>query len=439
MKKNFFTGILTGLFSALLLVVVLGAALIFSDFDINNSLTETTEAEKDSAKIDSAAEVSAKENSSKTGKQDDISVSSLEIENYQKIVEKLEALDNLIDLKYLEDVKDVSFDEGVYKGFIASLGDPYSVYYTADEYKALMESSSGVYHGIGASVSQDAKTGIITIVKPFVTGPAYQAGIKPGDIIAKVDGENVTGMDLSEVVTKMKGKSGTKVKVSILREGEAEPIDFTITRKKIEVPTIEHKMLPDKIGYVTISEFDEITVTQFDAAIDDLEKQGMKALVVDVRNNPGGLLTSVVRILDRILPPELLVYTEDKYNKKVEEFAKDKTKVKVPMAVLINGNSASASEIFAGTLQDYKSATIIGTTSFGKGIVQSVYPFNDGSAVKLTISKYYTPNGRNIHGTGITPDVKVELDEKMQKEVVIPVDKDNQLQKAIGLLKKKIG
>ena len=244
-------------------------------------------------------------------------------------------------------------------------------------------------------------------------------------------------MDLSEVVSKMKGKSGTKVKVSILREGEKDPMEFEITRKKIEVPTIEYQMLSDKIGYVIISEFDEITVTQFDAAIDDLEKQGMKALVVDVRNNPGGLLTSVVKILDRILPPELLVYTEDKYNKRVEEFAEDKAQVKVPMAVLINGNSASASEIFAGTLQDYKTATIVGTTSFGKGIVQSVYPFNDGSAVKLTISKYYTPNGRNIHKTGITPDVKVELDKELQKEVVIPIKKDDQLQKAISILKKK--
>lgn len=429
MKKNFFTGILTGLLSALLLVVVLGAALLLTDYDSNNSLTETTE---------------AKEESKTEENKDEISVSSLEVENYQSIVEKLEALDNLIDLKYLDDVGDVDFADGVYKGFIASLGDPYSTYYTQDEYKALMESSSGVYVGIGASVSQDAKTGIITIVKPFITGPAYKAGIKPGDIIFKVDGEEVTGVDLSEVVSKMKGKSGTKVNVSVLREGEKDPIDFTITRKKIEVPTIEYKMLPDKIGYIIMSEFDEITVTQFDAAVDDLEKKGMKALVVDVRNNPGGLLDAVVQILDRILPPELLVYTEDKYSKRVEEFAEDNTKVKVPMAVLINGNSASASEIFAGTLQDYKTATIIGTTSFGKGIVQSVYPLKDkngnydGSAVKLTISKYYTPNGRNIHGTGIKPDVEIELDEAMLKEVVIPIDKDNQLQKAISLLKKKI-
>jgi carboxyl-terminal processing protease len=428
MKRNFFTGILTGLFSALLLIVVLGAALFFSDKDTEYDLAQISVAKENEELEEDTAEDT-----------NEISVSSLEIENYQTIVNKLVTLDELIDEKYLEDVKNVDFADGVYKGFIASLGDPYSTYYTADEYKALMESSSGVYYGIGASVSQDAKTGIITIVKPFVTGPAYKAGIKPGDIISKVNGEEVTGMDLSEVVSKMKGKTGTKVKIGIIREGEKDPLEFTVTRKKIEVPTIEYKMLSNKIGYIAITEFDKITVDQFDAAVDDLEKQKMKALIVDVRNNPGGMLDSVVSILDRILPPKLLVYTEDKYNKREEQFAKDKTKVTVPMAVLINGNSASASEIFAGTLQDYKTATIVGTTSFGKGIVQSVYPLTDGTAVKLTISKYYTPNGRNIHGTGIKPDVEVELNEEMQKEVVIPVEKDNQLQKAISLLKKKIG
>ena len=188
MKKNFFTGILTGLFSALLLVVVLGAALLFSDYGTENSLTETTEAKEDTTKKDTDKEEDAQKDRITEEDKDEISVSSLDVENYQRIVDKLEALDNLIDLKYLEDVKDVSFTEGIYKGFVQSLGDPYSTYYTADEYKALMESSSGVYHGIGASVSQDTKTGIITIVKPFVTGPAYKVGIKPGDILAKVNG-----------------------------------------------------------------------------------------------------------------------------------------------------------------------------------------------------------------------------------------------------------
>ena len=415
MKKNFLAGMLTGLFSALLLVVILGAALIFSDHTPDFNLSESTEV-----------------------KEQEVGAESVKVADYDEIVDKLAFLQLLVENYYLDDVKNVSFSDGIYKGFISSLKDPYSTYYTAKEYTSLMESSSGIYCGIGATVSQDTKTGIITVVKPFASGPAYKAGMKPGDILYKVEGEAVTGEDLSEVVSKMKGKEGTKVNVTVMREGEKEPIDFSITRKEIEVPTIEYQMLADKIGYIIVSEFDEITVSQFDAAVDELEAKGMKGLIVDVRNNPGGLLDSVVKILDRVLPPELLVYTEDKNKNRVEEFAEDNTKVNVPMAVLINGNSASASEIFAGTLQDYKAATLVGTTSFGKGIVQKVIPLSDGTAVKLTISKYFTPKGRNIHKTGITPDVKIELDEALQKEVIIPLDKDNQLQKAIKLLKQQM-
>lgn len=415
MKKNFITGLLVGVLSALLLVSAVGSAFVIADF--NN--VKTTE---------------AKENLSS----EEISSQSLTVKNYQDIVDKLQFLDRLIDNYYLEDTKNVEFTDGIYKGFIASLGDPYSTYYTAEEYKAMTESSSGVYAGIGASVSQDAKTGIITIVKPFKDGPAYKAGMLPGDILYKVNGEEVTGVDLTQVVTKLKGEAGTTVKVSVKRENKDDPINFTITRKKIEVPTIEYKMLDNKIGYIAITEFDAITVSQFDSAVDALEKNGMKGLVLDVRNNPGGLLDAVVKMLDRLLPKGLLVYTEDKNDVKEEEFAKDNTKVTVPMAVLINGNSASASEIFAGALQDYKVAKIIGTTSFGKGIVQKVIPISDGTAVKLTISKYYTPKGRNIHGKGIAPDITIDLTEAMKKEVTVPIDKDNQLQRAIKEVKSKI-
>jgi carboxyl-terminal processing protease len=414
MKKNFISGLLVGVLSALLLVSGVGAAFLLADHNV-----KTTE---------------AKENVSS----DEISSQRLTEDKYAEIQAKLKFLDKLIDNYYLEDTKNVEFTDGIYKGFIASLGDPYSTYYTAEEYKAMTEGSSGVYYGIGASVSQDTKTGIITIVKPFKDGPAYKAGMLPGDILYKVNGKEVTGEDLTQVVTKLKGAAGTTVKVSVLRDNKEEPINFTITRKKIEVPTIEYKMLDNKIGYITITEFDAVTVDQFNSAVDTLEKKGMKGLVVDVRNNPGGLLDSVVKILDRLLPKELLVYTEDKNNVREEEYAVDNKKVTVPMAVLINGNSASASEIFAGALQDYKVATIIGTTSFGKGIVQKVIPISDGTAVKLTISKYYTPKGRNIHGKGITPDITLDLTEAMKKEVTIPVEKDNQLQRAIKEIQKKI-
>ena len=412
MRRNFLSGLLTGLCSSLLLVAVIGTALLYVRSKAEENVENSVKAQENTKQIEEIP--------------------------YDEIVDKLAFLQMLVDKYYLESVEDVPFAEGIYKGFVASLKDPYSTYFTKEEYSALMESSSGIYCGIGATVSQNTKTGVITVVKPFTTGPAYKVGILPGDILYKVNNEEVTGLDLSEVVGKMKGEEGTTVKVEVIREGKSDPIKYTITRQNIEVPTIEYKMLDDKIGYIAISEFDEITISQFSSAVSKLEKKGMKGLVLDVRNNPGGLLQSVVKILDRLLPPELLVYTEDKYGEREEEKAVDNKKLTIPMAVLINGQSASASEIFAGTLQDYKAATIIGTTSFGKGIVQKVIPLSDGTAIKLTISKYFTPNGRNIHKTGIKPDIEVELNEEMQKEVIIPVDKDNQLQEAIKTLMKKM-
>lgn len=407
MRKNFFSGFLSGLFGAMVLCLV-GASIYY--------VIDTPE-----KSVIPIEDVSAADNKK-------------EEETIDQIVEKLSVLEMLIDTYYLEDVDPEAYATGIYKGFVGSLDDPYSTYYTKQEYANLIESSSGVYHGIGAVVSQDVKTGILTIVRPYKDGPAYNSGLLPDDIIYKVEGEEVTGKDISEVVGKIKGREGTEVNITIYRDGVADPMDFTITRQKINIPTIEFEMLENDIGYIQIMEFDEITISQFSSAISSLEKKGMKSLVVDVRNNPGGLLNSVVSILDRLLPKGLIVYTEDKYKNREEEKAIKSDKFSKPMVVLINGNSASASEIFAGALQDYEKATVVGTTSFGKGIVQRVIPLNDGTAVKLTISKYYTPKGRNIHGTGIVPDVEVELDEELKQLVTIPHDQDNQLKKAIEIL-----
>ena len=416
MKKSFITGVISGLCGALLLCSIIAAVFIMVD---------DKTADGNSGNNDSQIETQDKNKASKE-------------QPYEEVVKKLSYLEMLVDNYYLEEVDQTAFADGIFKGFMSSLHDPYSTYYTKEEYRALIESSSGVYHGIGATVSKDVKTGIITIIRPFETGPAYKAGILPGDIIYKVENEEVTGLDLIEVVSKMKGVEGTSVRISIIREGITEPLEFEITRREIHVPTIEHEMLVDQIGYISIVEFDEITVSQFKKAIDELQKSGMKGLVIDLRNNPGGLLESVVRMLDRFIDKGLIVYTEDKHGKRVEEKAKSKDKLTIPLAVIINGNSASASEIFAGAVQDYELGTVVGTTSFGKGIVQKVIPLTDGTAVKLTISKYYTPKGRNIHGTGIAPDVEVELVEEMKKEVSIPKDKDNQLQEAIKIVKEKI-
>jgi len=412
MKKNFISGLVTGLGGALLIFAI----VITVYAQVNGKVLDD----------------------SNKGTQIENQVTEVTEQPYDKIVEKLTYLEKIIDNSYLEKVDETAYADGIYKGFMNSLGDPYSCYYTKDEYSQLVESSSGIYCGIGATVTQNIKTGIITIVKPFETGPAYKAGLLTGDIIYKVADEEVTGIDLATVVSNMKGKEGTKVKVTIIREGENDPIEYNIVRQKIEVPTIEYKMLEDKIGYIIITAFDEVTTSQFKNAVDKLEKAGMKGLVIDLRDNGGGLLKSVVQMLDRLLPKGLIVYTEDKYGKRVEENAINDDLLKVPMSVLINGNSASASEIFAGAVQDYKIGTLVGTTSFGKGIVQKVLPLSDGTAIKLTISKYFTPKGRNIHGIGITPDIEVELADELKQKVVITVEEDNQLQEAIKVVKEKI-
>lgn len=417
MKKNFLTGFLAGLCGAVLVFALVGGATYVH---VKNDLQE---------QLTPAEDVSAAENSEEDASEEDA---------YDEIENKLTFMKMLIEAYYLDDVNPEDFATGIYRGFIESLDDPYSTYYTKEEYSNLMESSSGVYHGIGAVVSQDVKTGVITIVKPYKDGPAYNVGLLPDDIIYMVEGEEVTGMDLTEVVGKMKGKAGTEVNISIVREGEAKPIDFTVVRQKISIPTIEFEMLEDDIGYILISEFDEITISQFIDAIKTLEKKGMKGLIVDVRDNPGGLLDAVVAMLDRLLNEGLIVYTEDKYKNREPLYAEDKNQFNKPLVVMINGNSASASEIFAGAIQDYEIGTVVGTTSFGKGIVQKVMPLKDGTAIKLTVSKYFTPKGRNIHGTGIVPDVEVELSEELRQMVTIPHDKDNQLQKAIEVLKEKM-
>lgn len=238
----------------------------------------------------------------------------------------------------------------------------------------------------------------------------------------------------------MKGESGTKVTLEIVRDGETEPLSFEVTRAEIEVPSIEYEMLEDSIGYIAVSAFEENTDEQFKTAIDKLEKEGMKGLIVDLRDNGGGLVDTVVNMLDCFLPTgDMIVYTKDKNGSGQEYKAKNEDQLDIPLAVLINGNSASASEIFAGAVQDYGIGSLVGTTSFGKGIVQNVIPMSDGTALKLTIAKYYTPNGRNIHKIGIEPDVEVELSDEAKKLVTIPLEKDNQLQKAIGVVKSKMG
>ena len=347
---------------------------------------------------------------------------------------KLEEIQALMETYYLEDIDTEQVEDYLYKGAVAGLGDIYAAYYTEEEYQSLIDSTNGSYYGIGVEISQNMSTGIITISRIFEGSPAEEAGLLPGDVIYKIAGQEVTGEDLNKVVSLIKGEEYTTVSVEVARDGQSGYLEFEVERRTIEVPTVESEMLEDNIGYIAITSFDDVTTEQFMTALDTLESQGMEALIVDLRNNGGGLVSSVCAILDRLLPEGLIVYTEDKYGNREEEFSDAENYFDKPMAVLVNGNSASASEIFAGAIKDYGIGTLVGTTTYGKGIVQKIYPLSDGTAVKLTVSKYYTPNGNNIHGTGIEPDVTVELSEDLMYEVEVPKEEDNQLQAAIEAL-----
>lgn len=343
----------------------------------------------------------------------------------EQIDAKLEELNQYIDQYYLFDYEEENLENGIYKGMMAGLGDLYTGYYTPEEYASFMETSNGSYSGIGAMLSQDYNTGIITVVRAFEGSPEAEAGMQTDDILYKVKGEEVTGKDLSLVVTDLKGEEGTDVELSILRGTDV--MDLTITRRNIEVPTVESRMVEGEIGYIAITEFDDVTDEQFFAALDALEAQGMKKLIIDLRDNGGGLVDVTCAILDRLLPEGLIVYTEDKYGNRQEEKSDAENYFGGEMAVLVNGNSASASEIFAGAIKDYGMGTLIGTQTFGKGIVQSLFPLSDGSAIKITVSRYYTPEGNNIHEVGIEPDIVLEPAEDSEDDV--------QLLKAIEVLR----
>ena len=350
------------------------------------------------------------------------------------VEDKITEIETLVQKYYLNEIDTEQVENYLYKGMIAGLDDAYAAYYTKEEYQSMMDSTNGSYYGIGVEMSQNMTTGIITITRVFEGSPAEEAGLLPGDVIYKVQDTEVTGEDLTKVVSMVKGAEGTTVPISVAREGESDYLTFDVERRTIEISTVEHRMLD---GNISIASFDDVTVNQFLTALEDLENQGETALIIDLRNNGGGLVSSAGSILDRLLPEGLIVYTEDKYGNREELKSDAENYFDKPLAVLVNGNSASASENFAGAIKDYGIGTLVGTQTFGKGIVQKVYPLSDGTAVKLTVSKYYTPKGNNIHGIGIAPDVEAELDADVANVITIPEEKDNQLQKAVEILTEK--
>lgn len=353
-------------------------------------------------------------------------------------VSKINELTAYTKLYYYDDIENEKLQDGLYTGLIDGLGDKYSVYYNEEDYQALQISTTGQYYGIGAGLSQDKDTMVVTVNKVYEGTPSESAGLLKDDVIVSVDGTEAASMELSELVKLIRGEKGTTVHLEIYRPSTEENLSFDVERQDITLPSVSHKMFEDGIGYVHIDSFETETAAQFEEAVKDLEDQGMKALIIDVRYNPGGMVTAVVQILDDILPEGTVVYTEDKNGNRQDYTSSGDTYLDYPIAVLINGESASASEILAGAVKDYQYGTLIGTTTFGKGIVQTIFPLEDGDAVKLTTAKYFTPNGNYIHGVGIEPDIELEYEYLDKDATSYDEAYDNQIQKAIEVLKDKI-
>ncbi|MGN1115743.1 MAG: S41 family peptidase [Candidatus Ornithomonoglobus sp.] len=359
------------------------------------------------------------------------------------VTRKLNVINSYIRNNYLyDDYDEEQMADDAVAAYVEALNEPYTHYYSSEKFDSYLSGVEDSYVGIGVVISIDEDTDKIMIISPTEDSPAYEAGLLPGDYILAVDGTEYSGEQMDECVSAIKGgKEGTTVTVTIERNGETK--DYNVARREISANSVKSEMLDDNVGYVRITGFntnesgsDESTYSEFKENVNALREQGMEKMVIDLRDNPGGVLDVVCDIADYLLPEGIITYTETKKGER-QEYKSDSDELDIPMAVLINGNSASASEILTGALKDYGRAVVVGENSFGKGIVQSVYPFYDGSGMSMTIAKYYTPNGVCIHGVGIEPDYEVKLPEEYEDYYAssVPRDEDTQLKKALEVLK----
>ena len=403
-KGLFIGGVITGLACALFLV-----AIVYISFYVQGAVD---------SRFNASGNISTKDGSA--------------IDS--SVVKKLQALEDVIDrYYYLGEVTDEQLQDGLYKGLFQALGDPYSEYYSAKELEVLLQQTEGIYFGIGAYIELDKATGLPKINGTISGAPAERVDLRSNDLIYEVDGVSTYGMTLTEAVSLIKGPENTEVVLTIIREGASDYIDVAVSRGRVESPTVELEMLEDGMAYIQVMEFDEVSIGQFRDALTRAKASGMKGMILDLRANPGGSVNAVVEMCRMILPKGMIVYTEDKNGKREEYTCNGANKLNVPLVVLVDMNSASASEIMAGAIKDHGIGTLVGTTTFGKGIVQQIISFRDNSAVKVTISAYYTPNGNNIHKIGIEPDVVCEFDgEAYYGSEDHP---DNQLEKAKEVLR----
>lgn len=386
-QKNgaFFSGVIVGVISTFIIVSVI--ILVALAFDVMTIFSKV-------GKEDAQEEVVLNEEVSD-----------------EEFLEKIDAIEEIVDTYYYKDnISEEMLAEGAYRGMLDAVKDPYTCYYSEEELKKLMEDTKGVYYGIGAYVSLNENGTYPQITAPIAGSPAEEADLRPGDIIYEVNGESTYDMDLDSVVALIKGKEGTTVELTIARSTETDYMHITLERRRVEAPTVEYEMLEDGMAYIQITQFSDITVDQFADALATMKGSDMKGLIIDLRANPGGSLSAVVNIARMLLPKGLIVYTEDKYGNRDEYSCDGKNEFDLPLVVLVDGNSASASEVLAGAIKDYEIGTLVGTQTFGKGIVQQIVGMKDGSAVKITTSSYYSPKGTNIHGEGIAPDLECEFD-----------------------------
>lgn len=354
------------------------------------------------------------------------------------ITNKASYIKGILDQYYMGDIEDTVVQEGMYRGMVSSLGDPYTVYFDSKEFEDFTADSEGTFSGIGVLVTVDKSDNTILITSVFEGTPGAEGGLMPGDKIIKVNGQDVIGEKMDEAVDMMRGKEGTPVTVTLYRESDYKTFDVTMNRKTVEVPTVEYEMLEDSIGYIKLTSFDGVTYDQFKKAYNALNEAGQKGLIIDLRYNPGGRLDIVEKITDLLVPKGPIVYIQSKGKDKEIDMQSDENSIKIPLTIIVNQYSASASEVLTGAVKDYKVAKVVGTTTFGKGIVQSLIPLSDGSGIKITTAKYYTPSGVCIHGIGIEPDYEVILPDELKNKISLTKEEDTQLHKAIEVTKTQI-
>lgn len=343
---------------------------------------------------------------------------------------KIGTLESVIDTYFMGERDAVAEADGIYKGIVGSLNDKYASYYTKEELTRSQEDNAGEFSGIGCTIGLDQDVEVCYVASVMEGYAAEKAGIKEGDYFIEIDGEDATNWTTAEVASHVKGQTGTTVELTMLRD--TEELHFTVERVKVEMKTVDFRMQDEanKIGYIRIAEFDAITVPQFIEAKTALEEQGMKGLILDLRSNPGGLVDSCAEVASQMLPKGMIAYSETKDGKRFEWKSDGKHEIKIPVVILVNSNTASAAEILTGAMKDYKKATVLGTTTYGKGIIQNTYGLGDGTAVEFTVGQYYLPNDETIHQQGIDPDIELDMD----SEAYLKDGTDNQLEAALKQL-----